>query len=78
YTDSATSLPPPAKTTPRRTSNFCLMLHAALLSTLFFLLQFIPRQAYLNLLLRIPSLYFSRVARIFEDARISLPDIKQM
>ncbi|KAF7317646.1 hypothetical protein MKEN_00852100 [Mycena kentingensis (nom. inval.)] len=30
------------------------------------------------LLLRIPSLYFSRVARIFEDAQTSLPNIRRM
>ncbi|KAJ7359090.1 hypothetical protein DFH08DRAFT_686293 [Mycena albidolilacea] len=43
-----------------------------------FLFDFVPRQLYLHLLLRIPSLYFSRVTRIFEDARLSLPDIKRM
>ncbi|KAJ7173467.1 hypothetical protein C8R46DRAFT_892782 [Mycena filopes] len=47
-------------------------------TTLFVLFDFIPRQAYLHFLLRIPSLYFSRVTRIFEDARLSLPDIKRM
>ncbi|KAF7317635.1 hypothetical protein MKEN_00851000 [Mycena kentingensis (nom. inval.)] len=30
------------------------------------------------LLLRIPSLYFSRVARVFEDAQTSMPDIQRM
>ncbi|KAJ7065422.1 hypothetical protein C8F01DRAFT_1125580 [Mycena amicta] len=30
------------------------------------------------ILLRIPSLYFSRVARVFEDARTSIPDIHRM
>ncbi|KAJ7095490.1 hypothetical protein C8R43DRAFT_907910, partial [Mycena crocata] len=43
-----------------------------------FIFDYIPRQLYLHLLLRIPSLYFSRVTRIFEDARLSLPDIKRM
>ena len=33
---------------------------------------------YLLLLLRLPSLYFSRVARIFEEADMSLPEIKKM
>ncbi|KAJ7065400.1 hypothetical protein C8F01DRAFT_744447 [Mycena amicta] len=42
------------------------------------LIDELPRQAYLHLLLRIPSLYFSRVTRIFEEARLSLPDIKRM
>jgi hypothetical protein len=43
-----------------------------------FLFDFVPRQLYLHLLLRIPSLYFSRVTCIFEDAQLSLPDIKRM
>jgi hypothetical protein len=38
----------------------------------------LPRQAYLHALLRIPSLYFSRVARVFEDAEVSRPDIQKM
>ncbi|KAF7317680.1 hypothetical protein MKEN_00855700 [Mycena kentingensis (nom. inval.)] len=38
----------------------------------------VVRQAYLHLLLRIPSLYFSRVTKIFEEARLSLPEIKHM
>ncbi|KAJ6615543.1 hypothetical protein B0H10DRAFT_65422 [Mycena sp. CBHHK59/15] len=36
------------------------------------------RQIYLHMLLRLPSLYFSRVARIFEDAEVSRPDIERM
>ena len=43
----------------------------------FFVVAF-PKQIYLLLLLRLPSLYFSRVARIFEDADMSLPEIKKM
>ena len=43
----------------------------------FFLVAF-PKQMYLLLLLRLPSLYFSRVARIFEEADMSLPEIKKM
>lgn len=42
------------------------------------LLNTIPRQLYLHILLRLPSLYFSRVALIFEDAELSMPDIKKM
>ncbi|KAJ7249489.1 hypothetical protein B0H12DRAFT_1234633 [Mycena haematopus] len=42
------------------------------------LFDFIPEQLYIHFLLRILSLYFSRVTRIFEDARLSLPDIKRM
>ncbi|KAJ7205051.1 hypothetical protein GGX14DRAFT_308511, partial [Mycena pura] len=38
----------------------------------------IPQQIYLHLLLRLPSLYFSRVSRLFEDANLSLPDIQRM
>ncbi|KJA18063.1 hypothetical protein HYPSUDRAFT_90259 [Hypholoma sublateritium FD-334 SS-4] len=38
----------------------------------------LPRQIYLHLLLRLPSLYFSRVARIFEEADLTLPEIKKM
>ncbi|KAJ7483282.1 hypothetical protein FB451DRAFT_1028896 [Mycena latifolia] len=49
-----------------------------MLAVFFFLFDSVPRVVYLHLLLRIPSLYFSRVTRIFEDARLSLPDIKRM
>jgi hypothetical protein len=49
-----------------------------MLVVFFFLVDSVPRQLYLHLLLRIPALYFSRVTRIFEDARLSLPDIKRM
>ncbi|KAH9479833.1 hypothetical protein JR316_0008428 [Psilocybe cubensis] len=38
----------------------------------------VPRQVYLHFLLRLPSLYFSRVARIFEEADLTLPEIKKM
>lgn len=37
-----------------------------------------PRQVYLHLLLRLPAMYFTRVARIFEDAEVSRPDIQRM
>ena len=43
-----------------------------------FLTDILPRQLYLHFLLRLPSLYFSRVARIFEDAEVSRPDIQRM
>jgi hypothetical protein len=36
------------------------------------------KQMYLLLLLQLPSLYFSRVARIFEEADMSLSEIKRM
>ncbi|KAG5350783.1 hypothetical protein C0989_009292 [Termitomyces sp. Mn162] len=38
----------------------------------------LPREIYLNILLRLPAMYFSRVARIFEDAEVSKPDIQRM
>ncbi|PPR04908.1 hypothetical protein CVT24_007152 [Panaeolus cyanescens] len=38
----------------------------------------LPRQLYLNILLRLPAMYFSRVARVFEDAEVSKPDILRM
>ncbi|KAF7331048.1 hypothetical protein MVEN_02445100 [Mycena venus] len=43
-----------------------------------FITDTMPRQVYLYLLLRLPSMYFSRVARIFEDAEVSRPDIERM
>ncbi|KAF5372319.1 hypothetical protein D9615_009240 [Tricholomella constricta] len=43
-----------------------------------FLFDLLPRQIYLYLLLGLPSLYWSRVARIFEDAELSMPYIKKM
>jgi hypothetical protein len=38
----------------------------------------IPRQAYLHLQLRLPSLYWGRVCRIFEDAEISRAETQRM
>ena len=44
-----------------------------------FVLVIPPAQIYLHvLLLRLPSLYFPRVARIFEEADMTLPEIKRM
>ncbi|KAG6908201.1 hypothetical protein DXG01_005790 [Tephrocybe rancida] len=45
---------------------------------LAFVLDTLPRQIYLHFLLTLPSLYFSRVARIFEEAELSMPYIKKM
>ncbi|KAF8886610.1 hypothetical protein CPB84DRAFT_1539816 [Gymnopilus junonius] len=42
-----------------------------------FLFDTVPRQVYLYMLLRLPSLYYSRVTRIFEEAQMSMPMIKQ-
>ena len=44
----------------------------------YFIVDTLPRQVYLNFLLYIPAMYFSRVARIFEDAEVSKPDIQRM
>ncbi|KAI0291930.1 hypothetical protein B0F90DRAFT_1647707 [Multifurca ochricompacta] len=41
-------------------------------------LDTLPRQLYLHSQLRLPSLYFSRVARIFEDAAVSRPEIQRV
>ncbi|KAG2011214.1 hypothetical protein CC2G_011359 [Coprinopsis cinerea AmutBmut pab1-1] len=38
----------------------------------------IPKEVYNLFLLRLPSLYFSRVARIFEEADLSLSELKKM
>lgn len=38
----------------------------------------LPRQLYLSLLLRLPAVYFSRVARIFEDAEVSRNDMQRI
>jgi len=46
------------------------------LRILFF--DIIPRQIYLNFSLRLPAMYFSRVAKIFEEAEVSRPDIQRM
>lgn len=43
-----------------------------------FIADTLPREMYLNFLLRLPAMYFSRVARIFEDADVSRPDIQRM
>ncbi len=43
-----------------------------------FLSKTMSHQIYLHALLRLPSLYFSRVARIFEEANLTLPDLKKM
>lgn len=42
-----------------------------------FVLDTLPRQLYTYALLRLPHMYFSRVTRIFEEAELSMPQIKQ-
>ncbi|KAJ8455733.1 hypothetical protein ONZ45_g18871 [Pleurotus djamor] len=51
---------------------------AGLTNTREFLSETLPRVLYLYLLLRLPAIYFSRVARIFRDAEVSQPDIYRM
>ncbi|KAJ7177414.1 hypothetical protein C8R43DRAFT_942686 [Mycena crocata] len=77
------SLPPPVLSPPRRHPTWRERLKRHLLvrilhSFLVFLLLRIPKPIYLHLLLRLPLLYFSRVSRLFEDANLSLPDIRRM
>ncbi|KJA21607.1 hypothetical protein HYPSUDRAFT_202744 [Hypholoma sublateritium FD-334 SS-4] len=50
----------------------------ALADASHFVADTLPREVYLNFLLRLPAMYFSRVARIFEDADVSRPDIQRM
>ncbi|KAK7031663.1 hypothetical protein R3P38DRAFT_2522605 [Favolaschia claudopus] len=70
-----TGLPLPVTSTQ---SSSLSTLQTILSAVMLIFFDFIPGQLYLHFLLRIPSLYFSRVTRIFEDARLSLPDIKRM
>ena len=44
---------------------------------LAFVIDTLPRQIYLHFLLRLPYLYFSRVTRLFEEAELTMPQIKQ-
>lgn len=44
---------------------------------LAFILDTLPRQIYLHMLLRLPYLYFTRVIRILEETNLSLPQIKR-
>ncbi|KAK7033927.1 hypothetical protein VNI00_012551 [Paramarasmius palmivorus] len=67
--------------TPVGTCTQCLYpdcMHRLPTSTWSFFTDSLPRVIYLHLLLRLPSMYFSRVARIFEDAEVSRPDIQRM
>ncbi|KAH9012882.1 hypothetical protein EDB84DRAFT_1444481 [Lactarius hengduanensis] len=43
-----------------------------------FAFDMLPRQMYLHTQLRLPSLYFSRVARIFQDAAVSRPELQRI
>ncbi|KAI8984843.1 hypothetical protein BD414DRAFT_417781 [Trametes punicea] len=44
----------------------------------FFFSDTLPRQIYLCSLLWLPALYWHRVARVFEDAEVSKPDIQRL
>lgn len=55
---------------PMRSVSMCACVFAFIIDT-------IPRQVYLYLMLCIPYMYFSRVANIFEEAELSLPRIKR-
>lgn len=77
--DAASHLRPPTPMIPYSSSGHPLI--ASPTTTQFlvaFLFDTLPRQVYLHFQLRLPALYFSRVARIFEDAELSMPDIKRM
>ncbi|KAF7309435.1 hypothetical protein MIND_00314300 [Mycena indigotica] len=71
-----TSLPLPVTQRPPKHNIHTLQNVVFFAAFVFF--DFVPRHAYMHFLLRIPALYFSRVARIFEDAQLTLPDIKRM
>jgi hypothetical protein len=47
-------------------------------SILSFLLYTIPQQLWVHILLRLPVLYFSRVARVFTDSELSILDVKRL
>jgi hypothetical protein len=68
-------LPPPVSYSSTSTTS---AIKPILKVVYIFLFDFLPRQLYLSLLLGLPSLYFTRVARVFEDAELSKPDIKKM
>lgn len=46
--------------------------------TLRHFLSQIVRQIYRHILLRLPSIYFTRVSRVFADAEISRPEVQRM
>lgn len=70
----ATCLPLPTNCTPGSRFRFRSCGHG--LHT--FLTDTLPRQIYLHTLFRLPALYFSRVARIFEDAEVSKHEVQRM
>ena len=81
HSDSAIRLPPPHEPNPSPVEHLAPPPQAENASAkayvAAFVLDTLPRQIYLHMLLRLPSLYFSRVTRIFEEAEMSMPMIKQ-
>ena len=62
----------------RRRALFKALILDVLASLAEFIFDTVPRQLYLHFLLRLPYFYFSRVARIFEEADMTMPEIKEM
>lgn len=72
------SIYPQTPTPSAHTSNLLSAKSPIFDSSRFFVTDTLPRQIYINLLLRLPAMYFSRVAKIFQDAEVSKPDIQRM
>jgi hypothetical protein len=45
---------------------------------LWMFFDLLPRQLYLHFLFRLPAFYFSRVALIFDEAEMTMSEIRQM
>lgn len=73
-TPSHPTVPPPTR--PPATTTRTKSTTAS--SWLTFLSDTVPRQVYLHILMRLPRMYFGRVARIFEDAEVSRPDVGRL
>ncbi|KAL1734200.1 hypothetical protein EV714DRAFT_269123 [Schizophyllum commune] len=72
--------PPPVdeKTPEKSRLNISMPLESTFHNITAYLFQTIPTMLYLCVLLRLPALYFSRVARVFENADLSQRDIDRM
>ncbi|RPD55124.1 hypothetical protein L227DRAFT_588633 [Lentinus tigrinus ALCF2SS1-6] len=68
---SGVTIPPPRKSPDGPWRTFVN-------DTTFLLSYTLPRQLYLAFLLRLPALYWQRVAQVFEDAEVSKPDIQRL
>ncbi|KZT13264.1 uncharacterized protein LAESUDRAFT_669722 [Laetiporus sulphureus 93-53] len=72
-------LPLPVSTEPKEGKQHAEGCWFAMVNdTRTFFLDTLPRQVYLILLLGLPAIYWSRVARVFEDAELSKPDVQRM